>query len=99
VALAPPLPVGEVDELASVYKALADPTRVQMLHLLKAATEPVCVCDFTAAFDVGQPTVSHHLSRLKAAGFIDSFKRGVWAFYRLRPDLAPAARAALAAIP
>jgi len=99
VALAPPLPEGEVDELATVYKALADPTRVQMLHLLKAATEPICVCDFTAAFDLGQPTVSHHLGRLKAAGLIDSFKRGVWAFYRLRADLPPVARAALAAIP
>jgi len=77
VALAPPLPDREVDELAAVYKALADPTRVQMLHMLKAATEPICVCDFTAAFDLGQPTVSHHLGKLKAAGFIDSFKADV----------------------
>ena len=61
-----PLPDRTVDDLAAVYKALADPTRVQMLHLLKAATEPVCVCDFTAAFDLGQPTVSHHLAKLKA---------------------------------
>ena len=86
-------------ELAGVYKALADPTRLQMLHMLKAATEPICVCDFTAAFDLGQPTVSHHLGKLKAAGFIDSFKRGVWAFYRLRRDMPDAARSALATIP
>ena len=99
VQLGRPLPDRTVDQLAAVYKALADPTRVQMLHLLKAATEPVCVCDFTAAFDLGQPTVSHHLAKLKAAGFIDSFKRGVWAFYNLRPDMPAAARAALATIP
>jgi len=99
VQLARPLPDRAVDELAAVYKALADPTRVQMLHLLKAATEPVCVCDFTAAFDLGQPTVSHHLGKLKAAGFIGSFKRGVWAFYELRADMPASARAALATIP
>lgn len=99
VPLAPALPEATVDELANVYKALADPTRVQMLHMLKAATEPICVCDFTAEFDLGQPTVSHHLGKLKAAGFIDSFKRGVWAFYRLCDDMPDAARSALATIP
>src|SRR6478752_3435908 len=95
VAVAPPLPVRQAEELAALFKALADPTRVQMLHMLKATTEPICVCDFTAAFDLGQPTVSHHLARLKAAGFIDSFKRGVWAFYNLRADMPAPARAAL----
>jgi ArsR family transcriptional regulator len=99
VPLAPALPDGTVEELAGIYKALGDPTRVQMLHLLKAATEPICVCDFTAAFDLGQPTVSHHLSKLKAVGFIDSFKRGVWAFYRIRDDMPAAARSALSMVP
>src|SRR5277367_4369446 len=99
VALAPPLPDRKVDALAAVYKALGDPTRVQMLHQLKATTEPICVCDFTAAFDLGQPTVSHHLGKLKSAGFITSFKRGVWAFYQLREDMPAPAKAALATIP
>jgi ArsR family transcriptional regulator len=99
VALAPPLPAATADELAAVYKALADPTRIQMLHMLSAAEEPICVCDFTAAFDLGQPTVSHHLAKLKQAGFVDSFKRGVWAFYRLRDDMPKSARSALATIP
>lgn len=99
VALAPPLPDRTANELAAVYKALADPTRVQMLHMLSATEEPICVCDFTAAFDLGQPTVSHHLAKLKQAGFVDSFKRGVWAFYRLRADMPAPARAALTTIP
>jgi len=99
VELAPPLPDATADELAAIFKALADPTRVQMLHMLNAAREPICVCDFTAAFDLGQPTVSHHLAKLKHAGFIDSFKRGVWAFYRLRDDMPATARAALTTIP
>jgi ArsR family transcriptional regulator len=70
-----------------------------MLHLLMAATEPLCVCDFTAAFDLGQPTVSHHPAKLKDAGLVSSFKRGVWSFYPLRRDLSTTAQAALALIP
>lgn len=99
VQLADPLPDREAEELADVHKALADPTRIQMLHMLKAASEPICVCDFTAAFDLGQPTVSHHLGKLKGAGFVTSLKRGVWAFYHLRSDMPEAARAAIKAIP
>src|SRR5580698_10062370 len=87
VALAPALPERTAQRLATLYKALADETRVQMLHMLKVASEPICVCDFTAAFDLGQPTVSHHLSKLRSAGFIRSFKRGVWTFYFLRDDM------------
>jgi ArsR family transcriptional regulator len=93
--VAPPLPNARINELAYVYKALSDPTRVQMVHILAAATEPVCVCDFTAAFDLGQPTISHHLGKLREAGVVTSFKRGIWAFYQLNPDMLPAARTAV----
>ena len=99
VPVAPLLPEPEAAHLATVFRALGDPTRVQMLHLLKAAPEPLCVCDFTAAFDLGQPTVSHHLARLKDAGLVTSFKRGVWSFYALCADLPVAKRAALSLIP
>jgi ArsR family transcriptional regulator, arsenate/arsenite/antimonite-responsive transcriptional repressor len=99
VELAPPLSDRVADDLAEIYKALADPTRVQMVHMLKAASGPVCVCDFTATFDLGQPTVSHHLGKLKAAGMIRSFKRGVWAFYSLREDLPEAAKHVIRSIP
>jgi ArsR family transcriptional regulator len=93
--VAEPLPAARADDLASVYKALGDPTRVQMLHILAVATEPVCVCDFTAAFDLGQPTISHHLAKLREAGIVTSFKRGIWAFYQLDPTMSHAARAAI----
>jgi ArsR family transcriptional regulator len=99
VAVAPLLPEQQADDLAALFRALADPTRVQMLHLLQAATEAICVCDFTAAFDLGQPTVSHHLAKLKDAGLVSSFKRGVWSFYQLRQDLPEPAKAVLALIP
>lgn len=93
------IPEAAAQEVAALAKAIADPTRVQILHALKRAADPVCVCDFTEAFGLGQPTISHHLAKLKAAGLVDSDKRGVWAFYSLRDDLGPAARAALAMIP
>ncbi len=99
MAVAPLLAESQAELLASLCRALADPTRVQMLHLLKSATEPICVCDFTATFNLGQPTVSHHLGKLKEAGLIASFKRGVWSFYTLRQDLPEPARAALTLIP
>jgi ArsR family transcriptional regulator, arsenate/arsenite/antimonite-responsive transcriptional repressor len=99
VSLAPLLPTEAADALAAVHRALADPTRLQMLHLLKATSEPICVCDFTAAFDLGQPTVSHHLAKLRDAGFVTSHREGIWAFYRLRDDMPASARAALSLVP
>src|SRR5438477_335691 len=75
------------DEVALLGKALADPTRVQLVHMLKAAKEPICVCDFAAAFELGQPTISHHLAKLREAGLISSEKHGIWSFYSMRGDL------------
>jgi len=96
--VAPPLPDARAEDLSAVYRALGDATRVQMVHILAAADAPVCVCDFTAAFDLGQPTISHHLGKLRDAGIVTSFKRGIWAFYRLNPAMSPAARSAVDAI-
>jgi ArsR family transcriptional regulator len=93
--VAAPLQDARAAELAAVHKALGDPTRVQMVHILAAAAAPVCVCDFTAAFEVGQPTISHHLARLREAGIVTSFKRGIWAFYQLNDGMPAAAGAAV----
>lgn len=73
-----------------LLKALADPTRLAMVWCLRRVSAPVCICDFTAAFDLGQPTISHHMARLKAAGLVTSEKQGLWVYYSLRGDLAPA---------
>jgi ArsR family transcriptional regulator len=77
-------------ERAQLLKALADPTRLAMVWCLHRAEAPVCICDFTATFDLGQPTISHHMGKLKAAGLVESEKRGLWVYYRLRHDLTPA---------
>ena len=97
--VAAPIPGAQANRIADLHRAIGDPTRVQMLHILKWSEQPVCVCDFTAAFALGQPTVSHHLAKLRDAGLVVSWKRGIWAFYELAPDLPSAARAAIDAIP
>ena len=84
--------------VSDVLKALADPTRLQMAIALRDAKEPVCICDFVGTFDLSQPTVSHHMAKLRDAGLVEVTKRGIWSFYRLAPDLPVAARRILNAI-
>lgn len=82
----------KVRATAQLLRALADPTRLEMVAILRDAEEPVCVCDFTAAFELSQPTVSHHMAKLREAGLVESEKRGIWSFYSLRRDLRAATR-------
>jgi|SRR5438105_4253863 len=90
-----PVPVDQAwaEEAANLLKALADPTRLSMVACLWQASAPVCICDFTATFDLSQPTISHHMGKLKTAGLIESEKRGIWIYYRLRDDLSHATKA------
>ena len=89
-----PLAVHERDQLAAQFKALADPTRIAIVNQLAAADE-VCVCNLTAAFDLAQPTVSHHLKILRDAGLVESTRRGTWGYYRLVPEAVEALRGTL----
>jgi ArsR family transcriptional regulator len=93
-----PIDGGDAEERAAIFRALGDPTRLQMIHILSEATDPVCVCDLTAAFDLGQPTISHHLAKLRDAGLIVSTRRGIWTFHHLNPAMSPAAREVVALI-
>jgi ArsR family transcriptional regulator len=84
----------QIEVLASVLKALADPSRVRIVNLLSNADEPVCVCEFTPLLGLSQPTVSFHLKKLLAAGLIHREQRGTWAYYSLdRSALATLAEA------
>src|SRR3954469_6433223 len=91
---APLLLLPEAEELAARFKALADPTRVAIVNRLSTADE-VCVCDLNAAFDLSQPTISHHLRILRQAGLVEASRRGTWAYYRLVPETVAALRGAL----
>lgn len=71
----------DADHAAELLRAIADPTRLSMLMTLRRAAQPVCICDFTASFKLSQPTVSHHMGRLRDAGLVTSTRHGIWAFY------------------
>jgi ArsR family transcriptional regulator len=78
----PPLDEDESIELAARFKALADPTRVAIVNRL-ASCDECCVCDLNDAFDLSQPTISHHLKVLRDAGLVESSRRGTSVYYRL----------------
>jgi ArsR family transcriptional regulator len=92
----PVLDPEDAERLATQFRALADPTRVGIVNRLAAAAE-VCVCDLTAAFDLSQPTISHHLRILREAGLVEVTKRGTWSYYRLLPEAVEPLRLALGA--
>jgi len=77
---------GSYEDEAALFKAIADPYRLRMLATLAAAPEEVCVCDFTGALPLNQPTVSHHLRILREAGLVTCERRGTWVYYRLASD-------------
>ncbi|MBI3910235.1 MAG: winged helix-turn-helix transcriptional regulator [Armatimonadetes bacterium] len=68
---------------AHLFRALADETRLQILGLLAAAREALCVCDIEANFALSQPTISHHLKVLREAGLVRAERRGLWVYYSL----------------
>ena len=77
-----PIDAATADEMATRFKALADPTRLQLLsHIAASGCESVCACDLLDIVDIGQPTVSHHLKRLVDAGLLTREQRGKWAHY------------------
>lgn len=84
-------------DLAKVFKALGDPTRVKLLSMIVASsTGEMCVCDLTDPVGLSQPTVSHHMKLLVEAGLVTREQRGKWAFYQpTTGTLAEAAKALL----
>lgn len=72
--------------LAEIAKALGDPIRLQLIDVLRKHAGKVCVCELVPLFDVSQPTLSHHLKKLRDAGIVDSERQGLWAFYYVRPE-------------
>jgi ArsR family transcriptional regulator len=86
---AAPLNEDRAAELAKVFKALGDPVRLRLMSMIASRGEggEVCVCELTPAFDLSQPTVSHHLKLLRQAGLIDCERRGTWVYYWVLPGV------------
>ena len=96
-----PLTGGVLDDesaqqLARVFKALGDPTRVRLVSLIAAADgAEACICDLTGPVGLSQPTVSHHMKLLADAGLVTREQRGKWAYYRLVEEAFDALRGAV----
>ena len=82
-----PMTAEEAAQVVPLLKALADPVRLRLMSMvLSHEGAEACVCDLLPAFDLSQPTISHHLKVLHESGLLDREKRGVWVFYKARPD-------------
>jgi ArsR family transcriptional regulator len=81
------------DAVSATAKALADPVRVEILDVLRAAEGEVCQCHMQPRFSISQPTLSHHLKKLETAGLIAVERRGRWAYYSVDDDALEVLRA------
>lgn len=90
-----PLSADWAGDLARMFRALGDPVRLRLLSMIAShAGGEACVCDLTPAFDLSQPTISHHLRVLRECGLVECERRATWVFYRV----VPATLAQLAAV-
>jgi ArsR family transcriptional regulator len=94
-----PLSQKDAERIAPLLKALADPARLRLLSLVASHEGgEACVCDLNDAFDLSQPTISHHLKVLHEAGLLDRDKRGIWVYYRARTEAMAALGALIGAV-
>ena len=81
------LSAAQAERVAPLLKALGDPVRLRLMSLV--ASHPggeACVCDLTSAFELSQPTISHHMKVLHEVGLVERERRGVWVYYRARTE-------------
>ena len=85
--LSEPITAETAERISPLLKALADPVRLRLLSLVAAHEGgEACVCDLNEAFDLSQPTISHHLKVLHETGLLERSKRGTWVYYAVRRD-------------
>jgi ArsR family transcriptional regulator, arsenate/arsenite/antimonite-responsive transcriptional repressor len=82
----PTVDAERLGSLMRITKALADPVRLQIVDVLRQHAGQVCVCDLEGLFDISQPTLSHHLKKLREAGLVGVERHGQWAYYFVLPD-------------
>jgi len=81
-----PMTIDQANQVVPLLKALADPVRLRLMSMvLSHENAEACACDLLPAFDLSQPTISHHLKVLHESGLLDREKRGVWVYYQARP--------------
>lgn len=85
-----------VDDPVKLFRAMSDPIRLRILHLLRNGE--LCVGDLVTVLDVPQPTASRHLAYLRRFGLISARKNSYWTFYSLAPARSPLRRKVLACL-
>lgn len=75
-------PEGTTEEV-KLLAAMSDPTRLQIVAMLASQQEALCVCEIMPHFELGQPTISHHLKVLRDAHLVTSEKKGLWVYYSI----------------
>ena len=90
------MPTTDIDRVDLVFRALASKPRREILRLLATGAgaedarccsdDEVCACVFAERLALSAPTVSHHMKSLIEARLVSAEKRGLWVYYRLRPD-------------
>src|ERR671937_770477 len=84
---AEPLTIEQAEQVAPLLKALADPVRLRLMSLVASHDGgEACICELNDAFELSQPTISHHMKVLHEAGLVDRDKRGVWVYHQIRPQ-------------
>ncbi len=86
----------QIERMETLFKALADVTRLRILGLL--LTGEVCVCDIHESLKIPQPKASRHLAYLRRAGLVDTRRQGLWIHYRLADAPDPVIRAIAEAV-
>ena len=95
-----PLALADAEAVAPMLRALADPVRLRLVSLVAAHEGgEACVCDLVGAFELSQPTISHHLKVLHEAGLLQRTKRGTWVYYQVRSETLTLLAALLGATP
>lgn len=83
-----PMARSQATEIASLLKALADPTRLQIIALIRKSEDSrACTCDLTGPLSLSQPTISHHMKKMTEVGLLKSEKKGTWVYYSINEKL------------
>ncbi|WP_026103130.1 ArsR/SmtB family transcription factor [Pseudanabaena sp. PCC 6802] len=81
------LTLDAANQLAAIFRVLGEPIRLQMLSSIAAQPQKeVCACELAEPLGISQPTVSHHLKVMHAAGLLGRERRGTWIYYRILPE-------------
>lgn len=89
-----PIDSKQAEGASRMLKALADPVRLRLMSMILSheGGEACAMCDLTEGFDLSQSTLSHHLKVLHDADLVERDKRGVWVYYKARPEAMEALR-------